>query len=202
MLSNIILIGGGGHCKSCIDVIESQKKYKIIGIVDNLKKNKILKYKIIGKDEDLINLKKRSSHAFISVGQIKDYKKKLNLYNKIKKLKFTIPTIISSKSNISKYSTIKKGTIIMHDVNIGPDTNIGENCIINNKTLIEHDCEIKDNCHISTGVILNGNVIIGKNSFIGSGSVIKNNVTIGENVIIGASCYIEKDIKNNKIIKR
>ncbi|MBI4309254.1 MAG: acetyltransferase, partial [Candidatus Omnitrophica bacterium] len=31
---NLILIGGGGHCKSCIDVIESENKFKIAGIVD------------------------------------------------------------------------------------------------------------------------------------------------------------------------
>ena len=33
-MKNIILIGGGGHCKSVIDVIEQEKKYKISGIVD------------------------------------------------------------------------------------------------------------------------------------------------------------------------
>ncbi len=27
-------MGGGGHCKSCIDVIEQEGKYKIAGIVD------------------------------------------------------------------------------------------------------------------------------------------------------------------------
>ena len=30
----IILIGGGGHCKSMIEVIESAGKFQIIGIVD------------------------------------------------------------------------------------------------------------------------------------------------------------------------
>ena len=30
----ILLIGGGGHCASVIDVIESQGIYKIMGIVD------------------------------------------------------------------------------------------------------------------------------------------------------------------------
>lgn len=34
MKEQIILIGGGGHCKSCIDVIEQEGKYQIAGIVD------------------------------------------------------------------------------------------------------------------------------------------------------------------------
>ena len=29
-----ILIGGGGHCKSVIDVIEQEAKFEIAGIVD------------------------------------------------------------------------------------------------------------------------------------------------------------------------
>ena len=31
---NIILVGGGGHCASVIDVIEQQGKYTIKGIID------------------------------------------------------------------------------------------------------------------------------------------------------------------------
>ena len=35
-MKKIILIGGGGHCRSCIDVIESTKMFKIIGIINSL----------------------------------------------------------------------------------------------------------------------------------------------------------------------
>ena len=34
MVSKLILIGGGGHCHACIDVIESTQKFQIIGIID------------------------------------------------------------------------------------------------------------------------------------------------------------------------
>ena len=33
-MKEIILIGGGGHCKSVIDVIESEGQFEIVGIVD------------------------------------------------------------------------------------------------------------------------------------------------------------------------
>ena len=56
----IIIIGGGGHSKSCIDILESTKKFKLIGIVEKkkIKSKKILSYKIIGNDSDLSKLKK------------------------------------------------------------------------------------------------------------------------------------------------
>ena len=37
-MKKIILVGGGGHCKSCVDVIENENKYKIKAIIDKKKK--------------------------------------------------------------------------------------------------------------------------------------------------------------------
>ena len=60
-MQKIILIGGGGHCKSCIDVIEAEGKYDIAGILDmpEFVGEKILGYSIIGTDDDLPELSKQ-----------------------------------------------------------------------------------------------------------------------------------------------
>jgi len=39
-MKKLILIGAGGHCKSCIDVIENENKFKIVAIIDKKKKKK------------------------------------------------------------------------------------------------------------------------------------------------------------------
>ena len=54
MKEKIILVGGGGHCKSCIDVIEQEGAYQIAGVVDVPEKlhQKILGYEIIATDDD------------------------------------------------------------------------------------------------------------------------------------------------------
>ncbi len=53
----LILIGGGGHCKSCIDVIEQEDKFEIAGILDvpEKKGERILNYEILSKS--LVRLK-------------------------------------------------------------------------------------------------------------------------------------------------
>ena len=53
-MKKIILIGAGGHCMSCVDVIELQHKFKIVGLIDN-KKEKFLLLAL------LLIIKKRSS---------------------------------------------------------------------------------------------------------------------------------------------
>ena len=66
-MKKIILIGAGGHCNSCIDVIESENKFKIAGLIDN--KKSLSKYKVIGSDKDLQKIKIKN--ILITVGQIK-----------------------------------------------------------------------------------------------------------------------------------
>ena len=50
--------GSGGHTISTINLINSTKKFKIVGIIDNLASGKLLGYPIIGSDKDLKNLYK------------------------------------------------------------------------------------------------------------------------------------------------
>ena len=52
-MKNIFLIGGGGHCVSVLDVIETTKKFKVIGFVDQNPTNKYVssRYKYLGNDK-------------------------------------------------------------------------------------------------------------------------------------------------------
>ena len=60
-MDKILLIGAGGHARSCMDVIELARQYKIAGLVerDNANGNENLGYPIIGTDDDLLDLRKK-----------------------------------------------------------------------------------------------------------------------------------------------
>ena len=144
MKKKIILIGAGGHAKSCIDVIESEGKFKIVGLIDNLKKigTKISGYEVMGKDKELEKFKNLANYAFITIGQIKSPNLREKSFNTLKKYGFKIPYICSPKSIISKHSIIAEGVIVHHGAIINSGTEIGRNCIINTNSLIEHNCKI------------------------------------------------------------
>ena len=198
-MKKIILVGGGGHCKSCIDVIENENKYKIIGIIDK-KKNFLLKYKVF--TQSYLNKKLvKNNYSLVTVGYIKNYKVRVKLFNKLKNLGFKIPSIISPSAYISKHAIIGHGTIVMHGVIINAGAVIGNNCIINTNSLIEHDVVIGNHTHISTEATINGGVTIGEKVFIGSRSIIKDNISIGECSIVGAGLYIKKNLKRKSFKK-
>ncbi|MFW0713418.1 NeuD/PglB/VioB family sugar acetyltransferase [Aliarcobacter butzleri] len=180
MKEKIVLIGGGGHCHSVIDVIEQENKYKIIGIVDT-KENigkKVLNYEIIACDDDLETIFLSCKNALITVGQIESNKIRVKIYNKLKEIGFNLPVIISPLAYVSNHSSIEEGTIIMHHALVNANTKIGKNCIINTKALIEHDCIVEDNCHISTASVINGGVTVKENSFLGSNTTSKQSIEI------------------------
>jgi len=84
-MKKIILIGAGGHAKSCIDVIKSNKSFKIEGVLDNkIKLKKFENIKIIGSDDFLNKLRKFKYSYVVAVGQIKNYKIRENIFNKLK----------------------------------------------------------------------------------------------------------------------
>ncbi len=195
-MKNLIIIGSGGHAISCIDVINSQKKFKIIGILCDYKKKgtKVLNYKVIGKISDLPNFKKKCRNVLIGVGQIYDPKIRVKIFTQCKKHNFNLPTVISNKAVVSKFARIGEGTIVHHLAIINAKSTIGKNCIINSKSLIEHDVEIGDNCHISTNSTINGHCQINDNTFVGSGAILSNNINVRKNQFIKLGSIVKKSI--------
>ena len=190
----IILIGGGGHCRAVIDVLESENKFDIAGIVDNNIKNEVLGYPLLGKDNDLPQLIKKYKNVVVTVGQIESPLIRIKLYDIIKKFDGNLPTIISPYSRVTRSSILQEGTVIMHHVLINSNSKIGINNIINTGSIVEHDSIIGDFSHISTKAVINGGSEIGNHCFIGSGSIINENKTISSNCIIGSGSVVTRNI--------
>ncbi len=198
-MKKIILIGCGGHFNSCLDIIQSLKKFKIYGYVDKKKKDNSLKY--LGNDKLLKKLNNKSTFFHISLGQITNFEARSKLFDKLQKMQFKFPKLVSKRSVISKSAQIGDGTIVMNGVNINSNVKIGKNCIINTGAIIEHDAIIGDHCHISTGAIINGGAKIGSKTFVGSGTVIRQEIKIGNKCFINANLFINKNLKKNQFKK-
>ena len=181
-MDKILLIGGGGHCRSVVDVIEAENRFKIAGIIDQpqLIGTKVLNYEVIGCDEDLKSLAAKYKNALITVGQIRAPDLRIKLFERVKEAGFILPVIVSPRAYVSLHAAVGEGSIIMHDALVNACAQVGDNCIINSKALIEHDSTIGHHCHISTSVTINGGVKVEGKSFIGSGAVTKEYITISE----------------------
>lgn len=203
MKQDIILVGGGGHCVSVIDIIEQEGKYNILGIVDiqqNIGK-KVLNYEIIASDNDLEQIFDKCKNAVVTIGQIKNNILRVKLFHQLKEIGFHLPVIVSPLAYVSKHTTIGEGSIIMHHALINANVKVGKNCIINSKALLEHDVQVGNHCHISTASVLNGGVILEDNVFFGSNTMAREGVKIEENAVIGGGLRIMKNISKGSLVK-
>ena len=189
---NIILIGGGGHCVSVIDVIENDNKFNILGILDsNIKEDNVLGYQILGGDNLIPELVNENTYFLITVGQIKSYSSRKKIAKILIENKAKLATIISTLAYVSKHANVGEGSIIMNGAVVNAKSTIGKNCIINTKSNVEHGVSIGDFCHLSTCAVINGDSVIENGTFIGSNATISNNVSIKENSIISAGKFIK-----------
>lgn len=195
----LLLLGAGGHARSCIDVIERQGVFDIAGLVgtrDELGR-RLLSYPVVGTDEDLDTLAKVHRHALVAVGQIASPETRMRLHRLALAAGFELPAVVALGAYVSPHATVGAGSIVMHGAIVNAGADIGANCIVNSRALLEHDVRVGDHCHVSTGAVVNGGVQIGAGSFIGSGCVIREGVRIGSGCVVGMGLALRQDLADH-----
>jgi sugar O-acyltransferase (sialic acid O-acetyltransferase NeuD family) len=194
--SELIIIGAGGHSRSCIDAIEQEGKFEIGGLVGLSQElgSSQFGYEVIATDSELDELARQFQYAFVAIGQIHSPEPRIRIYEEAKAAGFVIPSIIAPSAYVSPHARIGAGTIVMQKAVLNAGVLVGNNCIINTRALLEHDSRVSDHCHISTGAILNGDTSIGTGSFIGSGSIVKEGVSVGVGSWVGMGLALRHNL--------
>ena len=197
IINTLVLVGGGGHCRSCIEVVQSSNDYKIAGIIDTVENagKFIENIPVIGTDESIQKLVEEYGYSIlVTLGQIKSSKSRRRLFDYIKKAGGKTPVVRANTAIESKYSSIGSGTILMQLAIVNSGATIGDACIVNTSAIVEHDVIVGDFCHLSTRSVLNGGVRVGSDCFIGSGAIIAQEVTICNECIIGCGSVVIRSI--------
>ena len=194
MMKPLILIGGGGHCQSVIEVAESAGRsiQGILGLPEEIGKL-VLGYPIVGTDDRFVDYLSTCEFV-ITVGLNKDPTLRIKLFNRIRESGGTFAILVASTAYVSQHACLGIGTVVMHHAFVNAGVVVGENVIINTSSNIEHGVVIGDHCHVSTGVMVNGDCKIGNNCFIGSQSVLVNGITVCKEVVIGAGAVVTKSL--------
>lgn len=202
--NSILIFGGGGHAKMCIDIIKETRTHEIIGIIDdNIPiQNKVLDVPIIGSTSSIDQLIKEGlQFAVLGIGGVLTKGVRKKIFTSLKNKNLHIPNIIHPSSSVELSTTLGEGNQIMQGAIVGSNVEIGNNCIINSGSIISHDAVIGDNVHIAPGAIIAGGVHIKEDTIIGMGCTIFLGLTIGKNVTIHNGVNVFKDIKDNQVIK-
>ena len=202
-MRNLVLIGGGNQAHYTIDIIEKEKKYNIIGIIDSVNEvgSNRFGYKILGRQEDIQRIVKdyNIEVGLISIG---DNWSRYYVYNQI----------VDKIPNFEFVNAIHPSVIIGKDVQLGVGIVAMAGCIFNPKSVIgdftffatgaqvEHDCLIDEFASISAGSTTGGFVKLGKFSAITLGVTVIDRVEIGKNTVVGAGSLVVKSLPENVLV--
>jgi sugar O-acyltransferase (sialic acid O-acetyltransferase NeuD family) len=197
MINNIIVIGGGGHAKVVISIINKLENWQCLGYTDNLNSGKILNAPYLGNDGVIEQWIEKGIHACaLGIGfplkETNDFR--LKIINNIIQKGATFVTLISPHAIINENVNINSGAVVMDGVVINTGSRIGDYSVINTQAVVEHECNIGNHTHIAPGVVISGEVSVGNYCYIGSGAVINNGITIHENVLIGSGSVVVSNI--------
>lgn len=195
----VLLIGGGGHCKSVLDSLLTMNLYSEIGIVEKeWGAAAILGIHQVGIDTELPQLFEHGwTDAFITVGGIGNASLRRKLYETIKSIGFSIPSFVDKTAVVAADVKFSEGIFIGKRAVVNVGTKLGVCSIINTGAIVEHDCVVGDFAHISPGAVLCGQVSIGKDCHVGAGSTVRQQLSIGEGAVVGIGSIVTKDVSSH-----
>ena len=199
MENKLVLIGGGGHCKSIISSID-KSLFSDIVIVDS--PDAVGKFvdgvSIVGTDDDLPQLYAEGYHnAFIAVGSVSSSQKRMQITEFLSGIGFAFTSIIDSTAVIAESAVIGSGVFIGKNAVINAGSKIEDFAIINTGVIVDHDCSIGEYVHLSPGAVLSGMVSVGKNTHVGTGCSVKQGISIGDNTTVGMGSVVLHDIPSS-----
>lgn len=196
-VQQIIFVGGGGHCRSCIEVAESAGLV-VAGYVapDADPITELLGCAWLGDDSWLASAQAKAPEYgyLVAVGQTGNAAVRQSLFSTLLQTSLPLISLLASSAILSRHAHLGAGCVVMHGAVINAGVMVGDNCIVNSMALLEHDVQIGHHCHISTGSRLNGGVVIGDGVCIGSGAILLPGVRIADGVIIGAGSLVTRSI--------
>ena len=201
----LVLIGGGGHCRSIIELIESIHSYsismggkikigKIVDTKENLGKAVVGDYFVNESMDNLEELTEQYKNFVLAFGQIKTPNGRPELVRRLKELGVKFPTLISPYARVSSYSFISAGTVIMAGSVVNANARIGHYSIINTGACVEHDAAVGNYTHISTNAVVNGGSQVGNCCLVGSNAVILQQMKVCDKTVVGAGSVVIKHI--------
>mgnify|MGYP001945027671 CR=1 FL=1 len=199
--AGLVLLGGGGHCKAAIDVIEAAG-VAIAGVLDwpEAGLTGVLGHPVLGHDDALPALVAEGHPVLVTIGQIRTPAPRIRAFDAARAAGARMPCVVSPRAHVSRHATLGDGTLVLHGAVVNAAARVGSNVIVNSLALIEHDAEVGDHCHVATGARVNGAVTLGAGCFIGSGAVLKNGITIGAGSVIGAAAVIRHNIPEGSFV--
>jgi sugar O-acyltransferase (sialic acid O-acetyltransferase NeuD family) len=194
---NVVIVGGSGHGKVVIDVVEQSGAFHVLGILDAKIPcgQRVLGYPVIGNENDLAAIirTQQVEGLFLAVG---DNWLRWRISQSLKTASPAIrfPTAVHPSAQLARTVRLGPGTVVMAGCVVNSDTTIGDFCILNTLCSVDHDCRLGNYVSFAPHACAGGNVEVDDYSAVCLGANIIHGVKIGAHAVVGAGATVLSDM--------
>ncbi len=197
MMTDILVIGAGGHGQVVADILSMNPSHNILGFLDDdesLKGTHILDYTVLGLIDDLSNIKHDA--VIIAIGNNKIRKQ---IAERIKRIT-RFCNAIHPSAIIAKDVIIGTGIVICAGAVVNPGSLVGNHVILNTCSSVDHHNILQKYIHIAPGAHSGGNVKMNEGTFVGIGASIVPGISIGQWVVVGAGSVALNNVDDFQVV--
>ena len=194
-MSEIVVVGGGGHAKVLIAVL-NKLGWTVLGYTDLQESGPILGSRCLGDDTALESIlgEHEGCAAVVGVGKVDTSSVRRHLHQQVVGLGFETPVIVSPAAIVNDDVMLGAGSVVIDGAVVNSGARLGALCIVNTHSTVEHDCALGENVHVAPGAVLSGGVRIGDDCLVGAGATLIQGVTVCAGCMIGAGAVVIADI--------
>jgi UDP-perosamine 4-acetyltransferase len=198
MAEDLVIIGGGGHCRVVLDVA-SAAGFNVIGILDpHPEAETVGRVSVLGGDDLAPELLGRGVRlAFVALGG-NDLRRRICL--RLRGIGFALPCLVHPTASISPTAEIGAGVVVMPHAVINAQARVGDFAIVNSGAIVEHDCVLGEAAHVAPGSVMGGHATLGEEALLDIGARAKAKVRIGDRAIVGVGAAVVCDIGDDMIV--
>jgi UDP-perosamine 4-acetyltransferase len=194
-VSDIVVIGGGGHAKVLIAVLR-KLAWNVLGYTDVRDAGAVLGSPWLGADEVLTGLiaARPDCAALVGIGKVDAGAWRADAHRRLIALGFVLPVVVSPHAVVNEEVGLGAGTVVFDGAVVNSGAVSGGGCILNTGSIVEHDCTLGDDVHVAPGAIVSGGSRIGDHCMVGAGATVVQGVDVRAGCLIGAGSVVTGDL--------
>lgn len=191
--SAIVIFGGGGRARVCIDLLRLTGGYEIIGVIDDKLPpgTSVLGVPVIGGRDRLTDLRARGVRfAVNALGSAEHAEPRLVVHRLLETTGFVQPNLIHPRAMVEPSVVMGTANHILAGAIVGSAVRLGSGVTVNCGAIASHDSVLDDHVHLAPGAILAGSVHVGAESLVGMGATVYLKVRLGRRVRIKNGSHV------------
>lgn len=205
MISNLIVIGAGGHAASLLSAWELSFGKPNVGVFVEAGR---------AKQTDLTStyggqlthsweaaVPFMHTHSVINgIGVSVGTKRRFDVLNEGSQLGFKSVGFVSVQATVSKQSVMDADVQVFPGVHVGPASRISLGSVLNTGSIIEHDTHVGLGSFVGPGAVVLGGASVGDFCEIGASATILPGVRIGSNSVVGAGAVVTESFPPGSVL--